>query len=72
MYINIKGITTTVILVLVKEIAAAEHHSQFCEMSVAWLYFGGQLAPTPKDILEPSHGRVFREKFCTVYVMKCV
>ena len=28
--------------------------------------------PTPKDILEPSHGRVFREKFCSVYVVKGV
>ena len=24
---------------------------------------GGQLVPTPEDIPEPSHGRVFRGKF---------
>ena len=28
--------------------------------------------PTPKDIPEPSHGRVFREKFRSVYVVKGV
>ena len=33
---------------------------------------GGQLTPTPEDILEPSHGRVFREKFRSVYVVKGV
>ena len=41
-------------------------------MSLAWVYFGGQLAPTPKDIPDPSHGRVFREKFRSVYVVKGV
>ena len=28
--------------------------------------------PTPKDIPEPSHGRVFREKICSAYVVKGV
>ena len=28
--------------------------------------------PSPKDIPEPSHGRVFREKFRSVYVVKGV
>ena len=28
--------------------------------------------PTPKDIPEPGHGRVFREKFRSVYVVKGV
>ena len=28
--------------------------------------------PTPKDIMEPSHGRVLREKFRSVYVAKGV
>ena len=28
--------------------------------------------PTPEDIPDPSHGRVFREKFCSVYVVKGV
>ena len=32
---------------------------------------GGQLAlETPDDIPEPSHGRVFCEKFHSVYVVK--
>ena len=71
-HINIAGITTLVflVLVLVKKNVAAEHRSQFCEMSVAWLYFGGQLAPTPMDILYP--GRVFCGKLRSVYVVKCV
>ena len=29
-------------------------------------------SPTPEDIPEPSHGRVFCEKFCSVYVVKGV
>ena len=41
-------------------------------MSLAWVYFGGQLTPTPKDIQEPSHGRVLREKFHSVYVVNSV
>ena len=32
--------------------------------------FGGQLAPNPMDIPDPSHGKVFREKFRSVYVVK--
>ena len=32
--------------------------------------FGGQLAPTPEDIPEPSHDRVLRKKFCSVHVVK--
>ena len=34
--------------------------------------FRGQPLPTPKDIPEPSHGRVFREKFHFVNVVKSV
>ena len=34
-------------------------------MGVSW-------PPTPKDILEPSQGRVFCEKFRSVYVVKGV
>ena len=45
MHINITGITTLVFLVLVKKIVAAEHHSQFCEMSLAWLSFEGSAGP---------------------------
>ena len=41
-------------------------------MSLAWVYFGGQLAPNYKDIPDPSHGRIFREKFRSVYVVKGV
>ena len=39
------------------------------------IYLGGeewQLAPNPKDILEPNRGRVSREKFHSVYVVKGV
>ena len=32
--------------------------------------FRGCWPPTPEDILDPSHGRVFREKFRSVYVVK--
>ena len=35
-------------------------------MSLAWVYLGFTWPPTPKDIPEPSHGRVFREKFHSV------
>ena len=28
--------------------------------------------PAPKDIPGPSHGRVFCERFCSVYVVKCL
>ena len=31
---------------------------------------GDSWPPTPEDIPEPSHGRVFREKFRSVYVVK--
>ena len=34
--------------------------------------YRGQLATILKDIPEPSHCRVFREKFRSVYVMKGV
>ena len=30
---------------------------------------GAADTPTPEDIPEPSHGRVFREKFRSVYVV---
>ena len=33
---------------------------------------GDSWPPTPEDIPEPSHGRVFREKFRSVYVVKGV
>ena len=33
---------------------------------------GGSWPPTPKDISEPSHGRVFCERFHFVYVVKGV
>ena len=33
---------------------------------------GGQLTPNPWGYPEPSHGRVFREKFRSVYVVKGV
>ena len=33
---------------------------------------GVSLPPTPEDISEPSHGRAFREKFRSVYVVKGV
>ena len=38
------------------------------------IYLGGgwQLAPNPKDISEPSRGRVTREKFQSIYVVKGV
>ena len=29
---------------------AAEPHSQLCDMSLAWVYLGGQLAPPPLKI----------------------
>ena len=41
-------------------------------MKMKAAYFGGQLAPTPEDIPEPSHSRVFCEKFRSVYVVKGV
>ena len=41
-------------------------------MSLAWVKLGGQLALTYEDIPDPSHGRVFREKFRSVYVAKGV
>ena len=48
-------------------------HPQFCEtMNLAWAYFGVSWPPTLKDIPGPGHGRVFREKFCSVYVVKGV
>ena len=33
---------------------------------------GDSWPPTPEDIPEPSYGRVFREKFRSVYVVKGV
>ena len=33
---------------------------------------GDSCPPTPEDILEPSRGRVFREKFRSVHVVKGV
>ena len=33
---------------------------------------GDSWHPTPEDIREPSHGRVFRDRFCSVYVVKGV
>ena len=33
---------------------------------------GDSWPPTPEDIPDPSHGRVFREKFSSVYVVKGV
>ena len=33
---------------------------------------GGQLAPTPEDILDHSHGRYFRDRFRSFYVVKGV
>ena len=41
-------------------------------MSLAWVILGVSWPPTPKDIPEPSHGRVFCEKFRSVYVVKGV
>ena len=41
-------------------------------MSLLLVYFRGLLAPNPKDIPEPSHCRVFREKFLCVNVVKGV
>ena len=38
----------------------------------ASVYFWGQLTPTAKDIPEPSHGRVFRDKCHSFYVVKSV
>ena len=36
-------------------------------------YISGVSWPSkPMDISEPSHGRVFRKKFCSVYVVKGV
>ena len=50
----------------------AEHGSQFWKMSLSRAYLGGQLAPTPKDIPQPSRGSAFREKFPSVYVVEGV
>ena len=41
-------------------------------MSLAWVYLGVSWPPTPEDIPDPSHGRVFREKFRSVNVVKGV
>ena len=41
-------------------------------MSLIWVCFGVSGPPTPKDIPEPSHSRVYREKFRSVYVVKGV
>ena len=36
----------------------AKSHSQFCEMSHAWVYLGVSWPQTPKDIPRSCHGRV--------------
>ena len=42
-------------------------------LGMVWsLGIGVSWPPIPKDILEPSHGRAFRGKFRSVYVIKCV
>ena len=52
-------------------LAESNHRrSQFCEMSLASVYFGVSWSPSPKDIPEPSHSRIFREKFRSAYVVK--
>ena len=51
----------------------ASSHSQFCEtMSLAWVHFGDELAPSPDGCPEPSDDRAFHGKFCSVYVVKGV
>ena len=47
-------------------------HGFYAEIHVSTYAAGGQLTPTPEDIPEPSHGRVFREKLHSVYVVKGV
>ena len=47
-------------------------HGFYVEIHVSTYAAGGQLTPTPEDIPEPSHSRVFREKFHSVYVVKGV
>ena len=47
-------------------------HGFLAQIQVSKYAAGGQLTPTPEDIPESSHGRVFREKFRSVYVVKGV
>ena len=42
------------------------------ELGALQYILGVSWPPTPKDIPEPSHGRVYREKFRSVHVVKCV
>ena len=45
---------------------------RFWALSLAWVYLGGQPAPTPEDIPERSNGTVFSEIFRSVYALKGV
>ena len=53
------------------EPVTAESYSQFCEI-YEYILGVSQPTPTPEDIPEPSHGRVFPEMVHSVYVAKGV
>ena len=44
----------------------------FSPIHVIKYAYGDSWPAIPQDILVPSHGRGFREKFCSVYVVKVV
>ena len=56
------------VMVRVMEMMIHSDHSQFCELD--GVYLGVTWTPTPKDISDPSHGRLFT--FHSVYVVKGV
>ena len=74
MHIKITGITTLVFLVLylVKKMSQLNTSLSFVKWVSLDYISGVSWPPIPKDILELNHGRVFRGKFRSVYVMKCV